>query len=156
LTIISSKLGQSRAVRAGMAALAAGGFALTALVATPGAALAATPHCNSEHYFQSTSGDFNVYAPAYHSGSSYTKVCTLSQGNSGDGVASLQVAMVQCYGSNISVDGQFGPATAVTLTVIQSVAKITADGIYGNNTRKAMKFPRADDNPNDTECGRLS
>jgi hypothetical protein len=156
LTIITGKIGQSRVTRLAMVALAAASFAVTAVVASPGAALAATPHCNSEHYFKSTSGDFNVYTPAYHSGSTYTKVCTLSQGDSGDGVRSLQVALVQCYGSNISVDGQFGPATDVTLVVTQSVAGITADGIYGNQTRAALKFPRADDNPDDLECGRLT
>lgn len=150
------KIGNSRAARVILSAALAGATGLGVVAASPTAAAAATPKCNAEWYFKSSSGDFNVWAPAYKSGSSYTKVCTLSQGNSGSGVASLQQAMKQCNGfSSISVDGSFGDETWFDLYLLQASLKITADGIYGSQTRGAMKFPLASDGP-DTSCGRLS
>jgi peptidoglycan hydrolase-like protein with peptidoglycan-binding domain len=146
----------SRAVRAIVATGLAAAFGLGIVAASPTAAAAATPTCNADYWFKSTSGDFNVMTPAYKSGSSYTKVCTLREGNSGDGVRSLQVALDQCNGGNLTVDGQFGDITDLILRLTQSVLKISSDGIYGSQTRAAMKFPRADDNPNDLECGRTT
>jgi hypothetical protein len=126
------------------------------VLASPDPAAAATPTCNAEHWFKSTSGDFNVDLPAYKSGSSYTKVCTLRAGNTGDGVAALQIALDQCHHWDISVDRSFGAQTDVALSVQQTLLHISSDGIYGSQSRKAMSWPRSDDNPNDKECGRSS
>jgi peptidoglycan hydrolase-like protein with peptidoglycan-binding domain len=153
---IISTAGRSRVVRATAAAVAAGSFALVAVAGTPGSASAATPHCNDESYSKSTSGDFNVYLPVYRSGSTVTRICALTEGDTGDGVRSLQEAFVQCYGSSIAVDGQFGAATEIELIIAQGEGGVATDGEYGSNTRKAMKWPRADDNPADRECGRAS
>src|SRR5689334_17583917 len=99
MSISMLKMARGRAVRGALTAALAAAFGVGVAVASPTAALAATPTCNSEWYFSSTSsGDFNVNTPAYHSGSSYTKVCTLKEGNSGEGVWSLQNALNQCYG----------------------------------------------------------
>jgi peptidoglycan hydrolase-like protein with peptidoglycan-binding domain len=128
-----------------------GTFGVAAVVASPQAALAATPRCNTETYYQSTQIDRNVWLPGYGS----NRICTLLTGDTGDGVRSLQMALYQCYGKKISVDGVFGPGTATALKQAQATAGTTADGIYGNNTRKAIKFPIAGDDA-DKSCYRTS
>jgi peptidoglycan hydrolase-like protein with peptidoglycan-binding domain len=145
------KIARGRAFRLALSAALAGTFGVAAAVASPQAALAATPHCNAETYYRSTQIDRNVWLPGYGS----NRVCQLSTGDSGDGVRSLQVALVQCYSKGISVDGIFGPATASALRQAQSTAGTGADGIYGTNTRKALKFPIAGDDA-DRSCYRTS
>ncbi|MEV6323785.1 peptidoglycan-binding domain-containing protein [Nocardia sp. NPDC051787] len=67
--------------------------------------------------------------------------CTLRQGDSGDAVKALQVALKQCYGHNLSIDGQFGPRTRDALITAQKNAGTAADGIYGRNTFVKIKWP---------------
>lgn len=66
--------------------------------------------------------------------------CTLSEGSSGSAVSALQVALKQCYGADIAVDGQFGSRTKSALRSAQSKAGVGADGVYGPNTRNALKW----------------
>ncbi|WP_157172572.1 peptidoglycan-binding domain-containing protein [Nocardia pneumoniae] len=67
--------------------------------------------------------------------------CTMRQGDSGDAVKALQVALKQCYGHNLSIDGQFGPRTRDALISAQKNAGTAADGIYGPNTFSKIKWP---------------
>lgn len=66
--------------------------------------------------------------------------CYMKPGVTGDGVRVLQRALRNCYGENITVDGSFGPATGSALRRVQSRLGIASDGLYGNQTRDAMKF----------------
>jgi peptidoglycan hydrolase-like protein with peptidoglycan-binding domain len=72
-------------------------------------------------------------------GQSYT--CTLRQGDTGDAVRALQRTLNICWHKYYgSIDGIFGPATRDALKGAQSWLGVTADGVYGQQTRGAMKF----------------
>ena len=66
--------------------------------------------------------------------------CTLNQGTINNSVRALQQAMNQCHGKNLSVDGNFGPATRSALRSVQSAVGTSADGIFGPDTRNKMSF----------------
>ena len=55
---------------------------------------------------------------------------TLREGDSGDAVRALQTELV-LRGSDITVDGTFGPATTAAVKAAQRGAGLTADGIVG-------------------------
>ena len=61
--------------------------------------------------------------------------CYLRQGHTGAGVTALQLTLIDCYGAKMPWDGQFGPKTAYWLNVAQWTEGITADSIYGSQTR---------------------
>jgi len=63
----------------------------------------------------------------------------LKQGVTGDAVSAAQHLLVNVYGySNIAVDGIFGPATRNAVKTFQTEHNLTADGIVGENTWKAL------------------
>ena len=113
-------------------ALALGGAAAATAVAAP--ASAATPICNG-HYVPAG----NRGVPGFVSGSSTTYKCTLYQGRTGDPVRWLQDTLKNCSGQKIAIDGRFGPATRAALVAAQKKAGVTADGVYGPVTAKALK-----------------
>jgi N-acetylmuramoyl-L-alanine amidase len=68
---------------------------------------------------------------------------TLRRGDSGPQVTLLQKGLDACYflvGDNKGegIDGKFGPATEDALERFQSVYANPADGVYGNETEKAL------------------
>ena len=63
---------------------------------------------------------------------------TLSYGNYGPAVKTLQRILYAYYGSAIKVDGEFGTTTKSYLTRLQAHLGVTADGCCGANTWKAM------------------
>lgn len=65
--------------------------------------------------------------------------CLLAVGNTGEGVRALQLTLRKCYGSTITADGIFGPATRDALKYAQRQAGTQGDGVYGPNTRRAIK-----------------
>jgi murein L,D-transpeptidase YcbB/YkuD len=141
------------ALRVGVMGAASLSLAFGAAVAVPTMALAATPRCNSVKYVEGDIGEVAA-VPSYKSGSTNTTTCTLSQGASGTGVSTLQLAILQCTSVSITVDGSFGPATASALKSVQRSKGISADGIYGTQTRKAMSFPSSTDDSRDS-CYRV-
>jgi len=54
---------------------------------------------------------------------------------------SLQEATLQLFaraGLNVAVDGQYGPATVTAVKRFQRAGGLTADGILGPNTLRAL------------------
>lgn len=58
---------------------------------------------------------------------------TLKQGSAGADVRKLQTALNRA-GSNLTVDGIFGPATRQTVEAFQQANGLTVDGIAGPET----------------------
>jgi peptidoglycan hydrolase-like protein with peptidoglycan-binding domain len=100
---------------------------------------AASRHCN-EHYAYLRGGDpSNVnYFPAYEDASIETGRCTLEKGTRGEGVATLQASLNQCYHRGLAEDGIFGAATYSALLAVQRQIGVAVDGVYGPNTGSAM------------------
>jgi peptidoglycan hydrolase-like protein with peptidoglycan-binding domain len=71
--------------------------------------------------------------------------CLLSQGAHNVAVARLQLAMQDCYGASVGVDGDFGPQTKQALILVQRINGLTADGIYGPQTHSRVKFAMSPD-----------
>jgi len=63
---------------------------------------------------------------------------TLRRGSQGDEVADLQMLMNSKYGYELEVDGNFGRATEAAVKDFQSKHGLTADGIVGKKTWKAL------------------
>ncbi|MGK4579720.1 peptidoglycan-binding domain-containing protein [Kitasatospora sp. HPMI-4] len=76
--------------------------------------------------------------------------CRLAYGDQGDGVKALQESFNYCNGESLTVDGVFGSATKAAVLRVQSRGGITADGIYGPNTRSHMSFLLMSSRPNCT------
>ncbi|HIW64255.1 MAG TPA: peptidoglycan-binding protein [Candidatus Stackebrandtia excrementipullorum] len=64
-------------------------------------------------------------------------IVTLKQGDSGSAVKALQ-AQLNAQGSNLVVDGEFGPATKSAVTSFQSAKKIAVDGVVGAQTWQTL------------------
>ncbi|SDC23261.1 peptidoglycan-binding domain-containing protein [Actinokineospora iranica] len=69
-----------------------------------------------------------------------SKNCVLGVGNYGPAVRALQESLRYCYGQKIAIDGDFGRGTRSALITVQRRVKVTADGVYGPNTNKKMKW----------------
>lgn len=64
----------------------------------------------------------------------------MAQGAVSDAVAQLQRTLVHCYGANIAIDKNFGPATKSALISAQRAENIAADGIYGPETLHGLEW----------------
>jgi peptidoglycan hydrolase-like protein with peptidoglycan-binding domain len=104
----------------------------TVLAATP--ASAALPNCNT--YSRLGGGALKALVPTYNG----NKDCVMGSRNVSPGVWALQRTMVNCYGQNIAVDSNFGPATRSALINVQRQVGVTADGVYGPATRSRMRW----------------
>ena len=62
----------------------------------------------------------------------------LKPGATGAEVKTLQRALARAGHSPGSIDGDYGPTTEQAVAALQRSAGITADGIYGPETRKAL------------------
>lgn len=132
-----------RATRqARLASLVVGVLAIpTGLVAgTAGMASAATPTCNWVASYA------NAWVP-YYDGTS-TVDCNMVQGNVSQGARQLQTTLNKCYGEHLVEDGDFGSLTKAALMRAQQKAGTAVDGVYGPNTRKAIKHEPLDGSTN--------
>ncbi|MBQ1072487.1 peptidoglycan-binding protein [Micromonospora sp. C31] len=66
--------------------------------------------------------------------------CGMAQGANSSAVLLLQRSLKYCYGKNIATDQDFGPATKSALISAQQTEGITADGVYGPQTRDALRW----------------
>jgi peptidoglycan hydrolase-like protein with peptidoglycan-binding domain len=76
--------------------------------------------------------------------------CQLASGNDSSAVEVLQLTLNSCYGAALTNDGDFGPATRAAVEAMQADIGVSVDGIYGPNTRTAMKF-----RPTEGNCYKL-
>lgn len=69
------------------------------------------------------------------------RIPTLQQGSSGAIVRRLQAGLNRVFPSysHLTVDGDFGPATAAVVREFQRRSRLAADGVVGPNTRAALK-----------------
>lgn len=65
-------------------------------------------------------------------------ITTLRKGSNGDEVADLQVLLNSKFGYDLEVDGSFGKATESAVKDFQSKHGLTADGVVGPKTWKAL------------------
>lgn len=63
---------------------------------------------------------------------------TLRRGSQGDEVADLQTILNARYGADLDVDGNFGKATEAAVKAFQKANGLTADGVVGPKTWKAL------------------
>ncbi|MEV2239925.1 peptidoglycan-binding domain-containing protein [Micromonospora sp. NPDC049891] len=114
--------------------------AVPVLNASPAAA--ATPQCMLSIVYQ------NKFVPGnWDLGPN----CVMGVGAIGNHVADLQWSLNKCYGKNLATDREFGPKTRDALKQVQSSLKITADGVYGPQTARAMNH-----RVNGGGCGRIT
>jgi hypothetical protein len=114
------------------AACVAAGAAVIA-PATP--ALAAAPLCTTRASILVPNGYYLVVPTT----GSHSPNCYLAKGSISSAVSALQVGL-NCLGSAITVDGNFGAQTRNAVLAIQKRYGITQDGIYGSQTRGVMWF----------------
>lgn len=66
--------------------------------------------------------------------------CTMGQGALSQAVQILQLTLNACYGAGLQVDWEFGPLTKAALRAAQSAEGASADGVYGPQTRNALRW----------------
>ena len=64
--------------------------------------------------------------------------CGMAQGAHSAAVANLQRNLNACYGENLRVDSDFGALTREALRRAQRAEGISADGVYGPETRNNL------------------
>jgi peptidoglycan hydrolase-like protein with peptidoglycan-binding domain len=130
-------------VRMTGALLFAGGLLVTGVATASAAPLPVSPNATADVECLSSvslpASGFNVTLPASKAGSSN---CFLVRNDSGEGVMALQFALKTCNNQgNLAVDGDFGPGTMAALEAVQSAHHISADGMYGNQSRGVIQWP---------------
>ncbi len=104
------------------------------ILLTPTAeASAATPTCTSGSQFTDSDAQ-QVWIPTVGYQTDNAD-CQLALGNDNDAVKILQNDLNACYRSGLTIDGSFGSLTKAALQAAQRRAGISADGIYGPQTR---------------------
>lgn len=74
---------------------------------------------------------------------------TLRRGSQGDEVADLQTILNARYGADLEVDGNFGKATETAVKAFQKANGLTADGVVGAKTWKALGVSGNTNQPTD-------
>lgn len=112
-------------------------LAAAGLIGTSSEANAAATCTNSSRY--NISGTRGIEVPSVGK-DSYNTNCVMGQGAYSHGVWVLQRTLKYCYGKNIALDNDFGPATRNALIQVQGSLNIARDGVYGPQTRSAIKW----------------
>jgi peptidoglycan hydrolase-like protein with peptidoglycan-binding domain len=88
--------------------------------------------------YQGTVADFQAQATtgATTNGTTNTEP-TLTEGDTGPAVQTLQNRL-NVWGANLTVDGDFGPATLAAVKAFQTQQNLTADGVVGPRTWAAL------------------
>lgn len=120
-----------------VAALLAGSVVSVVVTGAPAYAALATCNGASEVKAASPKGNVVVQLPTYNGNPD----CTLRRGNYDNwGVVVLQLALRDCSGVALTVDGDYGADTEAVVKWIQAANGLTPDGVYGPNTRSIVKW----------------
>ncbi|WP_254395731.1 peptidoglycan-binding protein [Streptomyces sp. AC512_CC834] len=113
------------------------GLGLGIATATPAAAYAGW--CN-DGYATTTrtisSYTYTAYLPGYNGNAD----CYMNPGAQSKSVAMLQRSLNVCYNRSLTIDGVFGNNTRNALVYAQDKENISADGGYGEQTRKHLRW----------------
>jgi peptidoglycan hydrolase-like protein with peptidoglycan-binding domain len=122
------------------------------ILASPGLANASTASCTGSSAYElvNGAGDGIGVVPTVGN-NTFQPACQLASGNDSSAVTALQETLNACYGYDLAEDGDFGPATEAAVEGMQADIGVSVDGIYGPNTRTAMKFRPTEGSP----CGKL-
>ena len=114
-------------------------------------AQASTPTCTTEILWQTQ--EFNEHVGVYIDTDVPAKgtsdSCNLVEGNDSSAVTALQFMLNDCWGANLTTDGDFGSKTMSALKSAQAQINadlgdnIAVDGSYGPQTRTAALWPAA-------------
>ncbi|WP_129803574.1 peptidoglycan-binding domain-containing protein [Streptomyces sp. F001] len=140
---MSFRLGQRLRSLLATGTLTAGLLGGAVAVAPSAAAWTYVGHCSASQtisYTPTSSQLIKVPVTPYNGVNNVR--CWMDYGSTGNGVRILQLALQSCYGRSIAVDGDFGPATRDALKYAQRQEGITADGLYGEEGFKNLKWPR--------------
>jgi hypothetical protein len=74
-----------------------------------------------------------------------TLECRLDPGDDDEAVAALQVALAQCNGQDVAVDGAYGAETGRAVTAVERQHGLTGDGTYDAATALVMRWPAGDE-----------
>jgi hypothetical protein len=107
-------------------------------VAIGSPAQAALPTCTTRAELWGQNGGQKIWVPAVPVNYTHSVDCLLKRGARNDAVKVLQASMANILERNLSVDGDFGPATQQAVRDVQRVYGIRVDGEYGPQTRRAM------------------
>jgi peptidoglycan hydrolase-like protein with peptidoglycan-binding domain len=121
-------------------------IAIAALFTTAGAAEAtgpAEPFCDSSGLVPVGNGWSAPVPLAIHRTGRISPSCYLRYGDRTPAVLTLQHQLSYCYGADLVVTGTFDARTKAALQRAQRLHGITADGIYGPATLKALKWREA-------------
>ncbi|GGK67755.1 peptidoglycan-binding domain-containing protein [Streptomyces flaveus] len=122
---------------AGLMLLSGLGLGLGIATAAPAAAYAGW--CNdgyASNVKTISSVTYTAYLPGYNGNAD----CYMNPGAESKSVAMLQRSLNVCYGRSLDVDGIFGNATKNALIYAQGKENISADGGYGTQSRKNLKW----------------
>jgi hypothetical protein len=72
---------------------------------------------------------------------------TLREGDEGTEVGKLQSNLNEAVDARLAVDRDYGPATTAAVKTLQRLARITEDGIYGDDSAAALRALLEDDMP---------
>ena len=118
-------------------ALAAGGIIATS---TATAATTTDPFCDTTRAVSAGNG-WSVFAPsARHRTGAVSQACYLRYGDRGGGIDQLKYDLRFCYGIPLPANTVYDAATKAAVIKVQKLHGITADGIYGPQTFKAMRW----------------
>ncbi|MFD8013617.1 peptidoglycan-binding protein [Streptomyces sp. NPDC058955] len=128
--------GVDSTVKRTLSAVGAAAAVIVGTIAAAPAASAADGYCGS-----SVSAERNGYwtfVPATSGGSTS---CVMSRGASSEAVTELQQALTICHGLDTGgIDGVYGAKTEAAVRTVQSQHGLSADGIYGPNTRNVVSW----------------
>lgn len=121
---------------AALAAALVVALSTVALSAAPAAA--ATPKCQTFNGYAYVVGNVHYLAllPVASSTSCYLNYGTWNN----EGVEVLQTTLNKCYGESLVRDGDYGYGTRAAVQRTQSKVGVGVDGVYGPNTRSAMRW----------------
>jgi len=137
-------LSMTRRALVGLTIVVAGLLGLgTAVSSAAPVGVLATPTCDRSVTYSSPYG--LIWVPA---APNWSVTCNMVRGNVSQAVGQLQHTMNECYPTQLQqagvyplvVDQNFGGNTQRGLKAVQSAIGTTVDGIYGPNTRNAMRF----------------